>query len=34
MKSIGAAEFLQPDALAGVNHMGGMQYKIGLNIIF
>ena len=27
MKSI-RAEFLRPDALPGVNHMRGMQYKI------
>ena len=33
MKSIGA-EFLQPDALPGVNHMRGMQYQIVLNIAF
>ena len=31
MKSIGA-EFLRLDALPGVNHMRGMQYKIVLNI--
>ena len=31
MKSIGA-ELLQPDALPGVNHMRGMQFKIVLNI--
>ena len=31
MKSIGA-EFLWPDALAGVNHMSGMQYQIVLNM--
>ena len=24
----------RPDALPGVNHMRGMQYQIGLNIIF
>ena len=33
LKSIGA-EFLRPDALLGVNHMRGMQYKIVLNIAF
>ena len=33
MKSIGA-EFLRLDALPGVNHMRGMQYKIVLNIAF
>ena len=33
MKSIGA-EFLQPVTLAGMNHMGGMQYQIVLNITF
>ena len=31
MKSIGA-EFLRPDALPGVNQMGGMKYQIVLNI--
>ena len=31
--SIGA-EFLQPDALPGVNHMRGMQYEMVLNIKF
>ena len=33
MKSIGAV-FLRPDDLPDVNHMGGMQYQIVLNIIF
>ena len=33
MKSIGA-EFLRPDAIPGANHMRGMQYQIGLNIVF
>ena len=33
MKSIGA-EVLRPDALPGVDHMRGMQYKIVLNIAF
>ena len=33
MKSIGA-EFLRPDALPGVNHMHGMQYKIVINMAF
>ena len=33
MKRIGA-EFLQPDALPGANHMGRMQYEIVLNIAF
>ena len=32
MKTIGV-EFLQLDALPGVNHMHGMQYQIVLNII-
>ena len=31
IKSIGA-EFLRLDALRGVNHMRGMQYKIVINI--
>ena len=31
MKSIGA-EFLQPDALPGVNHIRGMQDQMVLNI--
>ena len=33
MKSIGV-EFLQLDALPGINHMRGMQYQIVLNIAF
>ena len=33
MKSI-EAEILRPDALPGVNHMRGMQYKIALNMAF
>ena len=33
MRSIGA-EFLQPDALPGVNYMRGMQYEIVINVAF